>query len=201
MLYIRGTGVIGEGVESKIIELGFEVERIGGVDRYDTNDKTNSKLDDFSTIIVVNGESFADALSISSISAIKDYPIVLVSKDNIRESSVKYIEKANKVFVIGGTGVVSNSVVNRIKSINENIDIIRIGGGDRYDTSKKIAEYFKDEFNDYVIVANGLNFPDALSGVCLAKEKKAPILLTANENIDIYYKGYINEKMYPRLIY
>lgn len=30
----------------------ISVERIGGVDRYNTNDKTNEKLDDFSTIVV-----------------------------------------------------------------------------------------------------------------------------------------------------
>ena len=56
---------------------------------------------------------------------------------------------------------------------------IRIFGKSRYDTAISVAEKYKGSSGKFenVIVAYGLDFPDALSGGYLAKVKNAPILL------------------------
>lgn len=53
----------------------------------------------------------------------------------------------------------------------------RISGSDRYATAVEIS---KDgwESSEYVVLASGVNFPDALAGVPLAHQLGAPILLT-----------------------
>lgn len=64
---------------------------------------------------------------------------------------------------------------------------IRIYGETRYDTAVKAAERYKSASRskfDNVIVANGTNFPDALSGGYLAKVKNAPILLVEPDEED-----------------
>lgn len=63
---------------------------------------------------------------------------------------------------------------------------IRLSGNTRYETSLTIADALKkslkiDKF-DTIIVACGDNFPDALTGSYLAKEKKAPILLVGTDS-------------------
>lgn len=56
---------------------------------------------------------------------------------------------------------------------------LRLGGIDRYNTAIEIAKKFQNgKMLDNVVIANGLNFPDALTGSALASSLNAPILLT-----------------------
>lgn len=74
----------------------------------------------------------------------------------------------------------------------------RIAGANRYETAVKVADQMKltlgrDKF-DTIIVANGDNYVDALSGGYLAKIKQAPILLT-NDHNEAYVTDYIQENL------
>ncbi len=66
-------------------------------------------------------------------------------------------------------------------------NMLRIGGNDRYDTAIIIADQLKNEKQirkfDNIIVASGLNYPDALSGGYLAKVKNASILLVGTDTV------------------
>lgn len=59
---------------------------------------------------------------------------------------------------------------------------VRFAGKNRYDTAARISSE-SGLFNnsDTVVIANGVNFADALAGVPLAKAYNAPILLTAKD--------------------
>lgn len=56
---------------------------------------------------------------------------------------------------------------------------IRIAGADRYETAVKVSQDSWPK-SDYVVIASGENFPDALCAAPLAKKYNAPILLTTN---------------------
>ncbi|HZP14786.1 MAG TPA: cell wall-binding repeat-containing protein, partial [Nocardioides sp.] len=58
----------------------------------------------------------------------------------------------------------------------------RIGGPDRYDTARQVAEKAFGTANT-VILANGLNYPDALAGAYLAGTTNVPILLTNPDSL------------------
>lgn len=58
----------------------------------------------------------------------------------------------------------------------------RISGKNRYATSEAISKYGWEKA-DYVIIANGENFPDALCSAPLAKKYNAPILLTSKNSL------------------
>ncbi|MHB8467486.1 MAG: cell wall-binding repeat-containing protein, partial [Acidimicrobiales bacterium] len=64
-----------------------------------------------------------------------------------------------------------------------NFAISRIGGPDRYDTSRQVAETAFPGGAAAVILANGLNYPDALAGSYLAGTQKLPIILSNPENL------------------
>lgn len=77
---------------------------------------------------------------------------------------------------------------------------IRLSGDTRYDTSVEISNALKkklklDRFNT-IIVACGDNFPDALTGSYLAKEKNAPILLVGTDrNTERKVQNYIQQNL------
>lgn len=64
-----------------------------------------------------------------------------------------------------------------------------IRGTDRYDTAFRVAQSVKKVYNvsklNNIIIANGLNFPDALSGTYLAAKTKAPIIFTDNTTANL----------------
>ena len=69
------------------------------------------------------------------------------------------------------------------------VTVNRVAGADRYQTSAMIAEakYPTGVSSNNVVLATGLNFPDALAGNYLAGQLGAPILLTPQTSSDPAY--------------
>lgn len=72
--------------------------------------------------------------------------------------------------------LIMTAVIPAAVAADENLD--RIFGADRFLTAVEIALEGWEDGADVVVLANGLNFPDALAGVPLAAALDAPILLT-----------------------
>ena len=62
------------------------------------------------------------------------------------------------------------------------VNVVRLGGADRFDTAAKISSEGWSKA-DTVVIANAYNYADALAGAPLAYALEAPILLTYNEYI------------------
>ena len=153
---------------------GFNVKRLAGATRYDTNllilQEAGVTNED---ILICTGKNFADSLS----AAAAGRPILLV-KDSLNDSQKAFLQShaANKKYILGGTAAVSTSVENQVKAYGT---VERIGGNTRYETSVLIAkEFFPDATQ--AALAYAQNFPDGLSGGALAYAMKAPLVLTAS---------------------
>ena len=112
-----------------------------------------------------------------------------ISKEKVSEKITKQAQ--NKIVLVGmkknkpennGGKIYNNRTSNRssytnVPQVNKNINLIRISGKDRYDTSVKMSV---EKFNNVetVILASGENYPDALASVMIAKKYNSPILLT-----------------------
>ncbi|MGH4120566.1 cell wall-binding repeat-containing protein [Clostridium sp.] len=183
---IGGIGVISNEISDYLTAQGYNLIRLGGKDRYETNHKIVDYLNvsKGTSVVIATGSDFADALSISSIAGIKGFPVLLNGKDNLSANVKKDITniQPTTVYLIGGTGVLSANIEAQIKELNGNITIVRLGGDNRYETSMKIMEYFNLNATT-VAVATGLNFPDALSGSVLAARKNSAVLLVNNKDI------------------
>jgi nucleoside-diphosphate-sugar epimerase len=84
-----------------------------------------------------------------------------------------------KIVVVGGSGVINSSVISTLRNYTSG-SVIRLGGVDRYDTSRKIAPYaFGDREVTEAYVAAGTNFPDALSAAAAAAAagRGAPVVI------------------------
>lgn len=99
-------------------------------------------------------------------------------KDKIREI------QPSKVYLIGGQGSLTDNIMTEVRNIvpSLNNNIIRLWGNNRYDTSLEICKHFNLD-SDTAVIANGENFPDALSGSALAAKQNAPIILTNGKDI------------------
>jgi competence protein ComEC len=180
-----GTGVIDSTFESKLASMGNTTERAAGNDRYETCLKIAEKVNTSkgTPVFLATGENFPDALSIASVAASKEYPIILTSKDKLPNGVGTYLSslQPSEVFIVGGTGVISTSVESNIKTILPAASVQRLAGQDRFETSTKAyRKFFPSPSN--ILIASGMNFPDALSASVLAAKYNAPIVLIDPKN-------------------
>lgn len=182
-IYILGSeGVVPDSIINHLRSLGYsKFTRLGGANRYETNLKIVDamKVERNKPVIIANSLSFADSLSASSISGIYGMPIFLVKSNEISNEALNKIKSINpsEIYIIGGSAVVSESVEAILNNISK---VTRLGGSDRYETGLAIAKHFNLSTKN-TVVANGLNFPDALTGSILASKLNAPILLVNRE--------------------
>jgi len=183
---LGGASAVSSEISDYLTLIGYKIIRLGGTNRYDTNQKIVDNLNILkgTSIVITTGGDFADALSISSIADIKGYPILLNSKENLLDNVSEYITKIQPktVYIIGGTGVLSDNTYKQIKNLNPTMLVERLGGKDRYETSINIIEHFNLATNS-ITVATGKNFPDALSGSVLAAGKNCGVLLVDNKDV------------------
>lgn len=189
-IYILG----GEGaVNNSYVEyfkgkgyLSNNIIRIGGLDRNETSVKIarSLSLQKGNPVIISNDSAFADALSISPKADFSQWPILLTSSNSLNRDVEEYIKsiQPSAVYIVGGSGVVTENVKNRIKQVTEldNSKIVRLGGQDRYGTGKAINSCFYANNLDKVFVAYGENFPDSLSGSAVAAIEGKPLVLVSD---------------------
>ncbi|MDP4179181.1 MAG: cell wall-binding repeat-containing protein [Bacillota bacterium] len=189
---VGGTAAVSSFVEDHIKSLGINTIRIDGFDRYDTSIAIAKYLDkNPKAIAIATGNNFADALSFSSIAAMNEEPILLIDYDSIDSDTYHYLNDASSTittsYVIGGTGVVPDSVLSSLKNP------IRLSGKNRYETNTVVLKYFQKDLNlSNVYLVTGNDFPDALASSVLASKLKTPVLL-ADSNADPSTISFVND--------
>lgn len=94
-----------------------------------------------------------------------------------------------KISTILLTSVILFSVLPSSRALSENNSINRVSGINRYDTAINISKtYF--EHSDYVTIASGENYPDALVGGTFTSQTKSPMLLTMKNSLP---EGFLKE--------
>lgn len=125
---------------------------------------------------------FADALSIGSVSASRDIPLLLVDGKELSPLTIETLRDLNvkKVNIIGGPIAINSSVEDQLSSFG--IDFERIYGSNREETAIKISNKYNPS-PENIILANGYNYADAVTGGYLAVKKNASILLTRDDHL------------------
>lgn len=178
---LGGEASISEDILKELRSRNYTVKRISGDDRFKTNNKIvdEMKVKSGTPVFICNSYGFADALSASPVAGAKQYPIILVGQNTMSKDTEEQIKSINPstFYVIGGTGSVSKENVNKLLSICPKAKCERIGGNTRYETSEMINTKFNLSSIENIALANGQNFPDAISGAALASIKGEGIKL------------------------
>lgn len=157
------------------------VSRIAGEDRIATSIEISKKMfNESDNVVLASGFNFADALSAGQLAAALNAPLIL-SKDqlDIRTSDEIAKLKPKNMYIVGGENALSSNIEESVKSVVNDINVERLKGNDRYETSVKVMEKTK-EFVDaeYLLIASGKNFPDALSATSFMADHKALMVLS-----------------------
>ncbi|MBE6061015.1 MAG: DUF5011 domain-containing protein [Clostridium sulfidigenes] len=185
-IIVGGSGVVNDSVIKELKLLGVtNVERIGGRDRYDTSLEIAKYIDkncyDVNKVVISNGLGQADALSIASVAGRDKMAIVLVQKDVVPTKVYSWLqsESLQNAYIIGGTGVVSDNVLNKVNGITStNISKNRLGGKDRYATNAMVIDKFYGSVVDKTYIAKGLQLIDALAAGPVAALNGSPVVLS-----------------------
>lgn len=161
---------------------GSTVERIGGINRYETCVNISKKSFDNSDVaILASGQKVHDALTSGGIAAKLKAPLLLTKKDtlpNVVMDELKRL-KVKRVIFVGGEQSISKSLENQLA---KTFKVQRVSGKDRYETSIKLAEELNKGSKQENIIVNA-NTVDALSAGPVAAKLNRSIILTDGKNL------------------
>ncbi len=163
-----------------------DFKRYLGSNRFETAVNISKNLYGKSdNVVLAVGTNFPDAMCGAPLAGILNAPILLTEKDRIDEVTENEIKRlgAKKVYILGGSGVISDNVSNYVDSFTDE-PVERIGGSDRFETSMLVAMKIASiQEVSKVHIANALNFPDALAAGAVCSKYGVPILLSLKDEI------------------
>lgn len=165
------------------------VTRIAGSDRYATaallsQVAVSNPGSGVSSVYVASGQTFPDALAAGPAAAKRNTSVLLVTATSIPASTQAELTRLNPdtIYLVGGTSAISPTVETALKAFSRTGTVVRFAGIDRYDTAARVvANAFPSA--SQVMIATGLNYPDALAGGAGAAHGKMPILLVSSTAI------------------
>ena len=149
------------------------------------------------TVVLVNGNAVADGIAATPLAASENASILLSYKDVLPKETANRMKEIapTKVIIIGGTNAISTALEEKIAK-DYAVQIERVSGEDRYDTSfaiaKKLVESGVEVNTAYVV--SGKGEADALSIASKAGEEKQPIILTAKNEMDAETYEWLKEQ-------
>jgi Tol biopolymer transport system component len=185
---LGGEQALSPAVYTAAKALGYNVERIGGADRYATSIAIADKMTGGRApgkTFVATGMNFADALSAGAAASLGNGSGVVVLTDDkaMPAATAAYLNRSAHngspgsvpVFAVGGQADAA------LRSIGFGTggakQFTPVWGVDRYATSLLVAQDFFDGPSK-VGFATGLNWADALSGGALMGRLNGPLVLT-----------------------
>ncbi len=195
IVIVGGTGVVSHMVESTLRGLASKVTRLAGIDRFATAAAVSAASfpSGADRVFIATGFGFPDALAGGALAGDLDGPVLLVG-DGIPGATAAELARLDpdEIVVLGGLGVVSAAVADLLSTYAP--AVTRIAGPDRYGTAAAISRAMCPDGSiplgaDWVYVATGEDFPDALAigpvagGGAPQGPSSGPLLLVRRDSI------------------
>ena len=177
---LGGTAALSDQVSAAASGLGYTVVRYGGADRFGTAAAIDRSLGAPSTILLADGQSFADALSASAATGTPGTVVALTAGRSLPKATSDLLaaNPAATVYAIGGPAAAADPAATAIV------------GADRFGTSALVAQRLFGAPAE-AGVATGLNFPDALAAGPWLARMHAPLLLAQPAGLPAPVQSYL----------
>jgi putative cell wall-binding protein len=187
IVVLGGTGAVSETLKTTLATYtSGTVTRLFGSDRFATSAAISAATftPGVPVVYIANGLNFPDALSGAAAAGTNGAPVLLIEATTIPAPITAELTRLHpaRIVVLGGTGAVSETVKTTLATYTSGT-VTRLFGSDRFATSAAISAATFTAGVPVVYIANGLNFPDALSGAAAAGTNGAPVLLVESNGI------------------
>lgn len=204
VVVLGGTTTVANAVLDRVRSVmgsGVAVDRLAGVDRYDTAARLSASsfaAGEASIVFVAAGLTFPDALSAGAVAGVRGVPVLLTRADRLPPQTAAELRRLRpgKVIIVGGTPSVWSYVQTSIAALGLSVE--RLAGADRFATATAIADRFLPT-STAAVATTGMNFPDALAAVPLAAALQAPILLVFRDQVPTTTRDAIRRRTLDRL--
>jgi ell wall binding domain 2 (CWB2) len=187
VILLGGTGALSSKVERAVAELGVDVLRIQGADRFATSEAIADQLraitgsGDRSAYVAraTQGKGWADALAVAPLAGRQGRPLLLADFSRLPYSA-HWLSVFERLTLVGGEAVLDDVLLRA-----PGRTATRISGPNRYATSLELAETAlhdlraagRAEDGFEVWLTTGTNFPDALAAGPAVAHRDAVLLL------------------------
>jgi len=181
---------------------GKTAQVLGGPDRIDTailiSKNSFPTTGSAQAVVLARADLFPDALAGAPLAVAKGGPLELTSLSGpsfIDPRTVTEIQRVltpgKTIFALGGPSAIADNVVAQLQALG--YQVIRLGGTDRFQTAVIIAQNGLNNPTN-LFLANGINFPDALSAGPSAAKVQGAILLTNNNVMPAFTQQYLSTR-------
>lgn len=143
------------------------------------------------SIVLARDDDYPDALAGVPFAVSKAAPILLTEPSRLDPATAAEISrvapKGVDVYLLGGTGALSDSVARAVAALGDNP--VRIAGTDRFATAVAIAGDLSNPAT--ILLVDGANFPDALAAGAAAAKVGGAILLSNGSSMASETSAYL----------
>ncbi|MHB1017795.1 MAG: cell wall-binding repeat-containing protein [Coriobacteriia bacterium] len=190
VVLVGGTGPIPQSIQDALAAK-YNVKRVAGLNRYETAAEVAREVAAFGgntgEAYFVRGDDFADAIAVSPFAYNLNTPVLLVQTTGVTTWTETVINELGigSGMIAGGTGAVDADTAADLETLL-GAPLVRWAGATRFETASLAAQYHVAEglaTYNYVGIATGYNFPDALGGGAAAGASGGVLLLTRVDSL------------------
>ncbi|MDQ1541258.1 MAG: hypothetical protein QOH29_1984, partial [Actinomycetota bacterium] len=183
---LGGTTALSANVAAQVGALGPSVVRWQGADRFATAAAVSQQTypTGATNVYLATGAAFPDALAGAALAGLAGGPLLLTNATTLPAATATEITRLHPsaIVVLGGTNAVSAQVAAAAVTAAGGATQSRLQGADRYQTADAVASVLVQlnggtSATHGVLIATGLDFPDALAGGAFAAKTDRPLLL------------------------
>jgi adhesin/invasin len=177
--------------------------RVAGTDRFGTAIATSvmefPTANSAGAVVLARSDDFADALVGTTLAAAKNAPLLFANGAALTAATTAEIQRVlpvgGTVYLLGGTTAIPAAVATNLTTLG--YLPVRYAGTDRYGTALAVADALNDPTT--VVLATGLNFPDALAAGPGAAHAHGVVLLTDGTALTPAVQAYLTA--HPGTVY
>jgi YVTN family beta-propeller protein len=198
------TAYVTDYVDEKlfVVQASSVVSRLAGSDRFGTAvavSKAEFPSGGAGAVVLARGDAYPDALVGAPLAAAKNAPLLLTTGASLPPATKAEVQRVlapgGTVFVLGGTSAVPASVADELTQLG--YVVTRYSGANRFATAVRVADALGDPGT--VLLATGVNFPDALSAGVAAVKAGGVVLLTSGATLPSETSAYLSA--HPGTVY
>ncbi len=164
------------------------MERWAGADKFATAARVSREAypSGSSTVIVVRGDSIAEATVVGAVATRLGAPILFTNRSGMPAATRDEIKRLapSKGIVVGDSDAIPSSVARDLRGLTGGTVVRRLAGGNRVETAADVSRYvFPSGDTSDVFLVNVDAFQDAIAVAPLVHERNGVVLLTGPDRL------------------